>query len=98
VLYLLITNKQQNMEFEHDDYEEFENVTPSTEELEHLVNLKDRLARANYEAIIKHGIDTDKTGDPDMILSIIKETLFYFQELEEYEKCARLKKEIELFQ
>jgi len=64
---------------------------------EHLDNLKDRLARANYEAIVKHGIDKDKTRDPGMIRHIIEETMFYFQEIEEYEKCADLKKEIELF-
>ena len=64
---------------------------------EHLDNLKDRLARANYEAIVKHGIDKDKTRDPDMIRHIIEETMFYFEEIEEYEKCADLKKEIESF-
>jgi len=64
---------------------------------EHLDNLKDRLARANYEAIVKHGIDKDKTRDPDMIRHIIEETMFYFEEIEEYEKCANLKREIELF-
>ncbi len=64
---------------------------------EHLDNLKDRLARANYEAIVKHGIDKDKTRDPDMIRHIIEETMFYFEEIEEYEKCADLKEQIQFF-
>ena len=45
----------------------------------------------------QHGIDKDKTRDPDMIRHIIEETMFYFEELEEYEKCAELKREIESF-
>jgi|TARA_B110000967_G_C18902057_1_gene576718 hypothetical protein len=84
-----------NFDFEEDFNEEYEEGTP--ESSEHLGHLKDRLARANYEAIVKHGIDKDKTRDPDMIRHIIEETMFYFEELEEYEKCAELKREIESF-
>jgi hypothetical protein len=87
-----------DFEFEQDFNEDYENEEPTQEDIDHLENLKDRLARANYDAIIKHGIDADKTRDPDIILNIIEETMFYFQELEEYEKCAKLKKKMELFQ
>lgn len=86
-----------NFEFEEEFNEEYGNTENIQESESHLSDLKDRLARANYEAIIKHGIDKDKTGDPDMIKTIIEETMFYFEELEEYEKCAKLKKEIESF-
>ena len=84
-----------NFDFEEDFNDEYENET--FESADHLDDLKDRLARANYNAIIKHGIDKDKTGEPEMIVRIIEETMFYFEELEEYEKCAELKREIELF-
>lgn len=87
-----------NFEFEPDFNEEFnEESGIEIQDQEVLDNLKDRLARANYEAIVKHGIDKDKTGDPEMIKRIIEETMFYFEEIEEYEKCANLKREIELF-
>lgn len=84
-------------EFNDDFNDDFENTGIAIEDGEHLDHLKDRLARANYEAIIKHGIDKDKTRDPDMIKHIIEETMFYFQEIEEYEKCAELKREIASF-
>jgi hypothetical protein len=86
-----------NFEFEQEFNEESENNGILIEDQEHLDNLKDRLARANYEAIVKHGIDTDKTRDPDMIRHIIEETMFYFEEIEEYEKCADLKEQIQFF-
>lgn len=77
--------------------EEEQNVTPSPEQLEHLEKLKDNLARANYTAIIQYGIDVDNTQNPEVIKEIIKETMFYFEELEEYEKCAKLKSTLEQF-
>ena len=83
-----------NFEFEQEFNEEGGIEIQDQEQLD---NIKDRLARANYEAIVKHGIDKDKTRDPDMIRHIIEETMFYFEEIEEYEKCANLKREIELF-
>jgi hypothetical protein len=87
-----------NFEFEEDEFNEDQyDQQANAEHLANMYELKDRLARANYEAIVKHGIDTDKTGDTDMILNIIEETMFYFEELEEYEKCAKLKKEMQLF-
>ena len=64
---------------------------PTESEAAHLESIKDRLARSNYEAIVKHGIDADQTQNPEVIRRIIEETIFYFQDLEEYEKCADLK-------
>jgi|TARA_R110000851_G_scaffold101256_5_gene217321 hypothetical protein len=68
---------------------------PSENDADYLESIKDRLARANYEAIIKHGIDADQTRNPEVIERIIKETIFYFQDLEEYEKCADLQHHLE---
>lgn len=84
-----------------DEFEDFylddDGSMPSEEEAQHLESIKDRLARANYEAIMKYGIDMDNTRSPEVIKRIIEETIFYFQDLEEYEKCADLKYELEKF-
>ena len=77
----------------NDDSEDFapEFDTKAQEQME---ILKDRLARANYMAIKKHGIDTQyhSNTDSEMLRQIVRETLEYFEDLEEYEKCADLKK------
>jgi len=84
-----------NEEFE-DFYSDNEDGSmPTKDDADYLESIKDRLARANYEAIIKHGIDADQTRNPKVIKRIIEETIFYFQDLEEYEKCADLKYELE---
>ena len=80
-----------------DFYNEEENSMPSAETLAHLDTLKDTLARANYEAIIQYGVDVDNTERPEVIKRIIEETLIYFEDLEEYEKCAKLKQTLEQF-
>lgn len=83
-------------EFE-DFYEQSDRQSFNPKMMEHLEQMKDRLARANYEAIKRYGIDTNSTQNVEVIHEIIKETLLYFQELEEYEKCADLKKVLDLF-
>lgn len=59
--------------------------------------LKDQLARSNYNAIIKNGIDIDSLEDSKPIKHIISETLKHFEDLEEYEKCAKLKLVLDSF-
>jgi hypothetical protein len=85
------------MSDEFDDFylENEDSSMPTEEESIHLEAIKDKLARANYDSIIKYGIDPDKTQSPEVIKRIIEETIFYFQDLEEYEKCADLKYELE---
>lgn len=83
-------------EFE-DFYEQEDRPAFNPKMMEHLELMKDRLARANYEAIKRYGVNTNTTQNVEVIQEIIKETLLYFQELEEYEKCADLKKVLELF-
>ena len=85
------------MDFEDFYNEEEQEATPTPEQLEHLERIKDNLARANYNAIIQYGIDAVRTENPEVIKEIIKETMFYFEELEEYEKCADLKSALEQF-
>lgn len=83
-------------EFE-DFYEQEDRQSFNPKMMEHLDQIKYRLARANYEAIKRYGVNTNTTQNVEVIQEIIKETLLYFQELEEYEKCADLKKVLELF-
>jgi len=59
--------------------------------------IKDRLARTNYNAILNYGVDVDKLDQPQVIKAIIGETLKYFEEIEEYEKCSKLKSVLEVF-
>ena len=77
----------------NDDSEEFapEFDTQAQEQME---ILKDRLDRANYMAIKNYGVDVEyhKDANAQMLKQIINETIEYFEELEEYEKCADLKK------
>tara|TARA_R110000803_G_C11854533_1_gene306321 strand:- start:433 stop:696 length:264 start_codon:yes stop_codon:yes gene_type:complete len=83
-----------------DEFDDFyldgeDESTQSVDDTDYLESIKDRLARANYEAIIKHGIDLDQTRNPEVIRRIINETIFYFQDLEEYEKCADLQNHLQ---
>jgi len=82
-------------EFEFYSEEDDNNAGSSIEQAYHLESIKDKLARANYNSIIKHGIDLDTTENPEAIKKIIRDTIKYFQDLEEYEKCADLKCELE---
>lgn len=76
--------------------EEFEEFAPEQDAhaAEQMEILKDRLARANYMAIKNHGVNVEyhKDTNAEMLKDIINETLLYFEEIEEYEKCADLKK------
>jgi hypothetical protein len=83
---------------EYNDYEEYENPTMSAEQQEHLEKVKDHLARANWQAIKTNGIDVEYYSDSEkvqILKDIITETLQYFEEIEEYEKCADLKRALD---
>jgi len=82
-------------EFEDFNSEGEGGIDLNQDQQEHLDAIKDRLARANYEAIVKHGVDPESTNNIDIIKHLIEETMLYFQDLEEYEKCAELKKALD---
>lgn len=82
-------------EMQQEPEDELLKVQKMAQQEEKLAEIKDKLARANYQAIIEHGIDTDNLDKPEAIKNIIKETLLYFEQLEEYEKCANLQKVIQ---
>jgi hypothetical protein len=84
-------------EMQSEPEDEIVKLQKMAQEEEKIAQIKDRLARANYESIIKYGIDVETLDQPESIKNIIKETLLYFEELEEYEKCAELKEVLESF-
>lgn len=79
-----------------DEYNDYEEQTEmETNNPEYLEMVKDHLARSNWQAIKEKGIDPTYYEDTDRIETlkeIIVETINYFEDIEEYEKCADLKK------
>jgi hypothetical protein len=61
-----------------------------------LYDLKIRLANENYDSIISKGVDFKlmKKQDIDIVpvVKILGDMLELFEELEEYEKCAKINK------
>lgn len=80
-----------------DEFEDY-NETPiiSQEEQEQMDKIKHRLAIANWMAIKNNGIDVQTHESDDTLREIILETLQYFEDLEEYEKCIDLKNALDL--
>lgn len=82
-----------------DEYNDYEEETQMESNSEYLEEMKDHLARANWKAIKENGIDAYGTiqinTQIDTIKEIIQETLQYFEEIEEYEKCADLKRALD---
>lgn len=74
---------------DHED--EISKMQQAAESQQMMEKIKDRLARVNYNAIVKYGIDVDRLNEPHSIKNIIQETLEHFEEIEEYEKCSKLK-------
>jgi len=59
--------------------------------------LKDKLARANYEVIASRDIDFSLLKDrhnKNEIIKTLKDMVDYFIEIEEYEKCGQIQKEL----
>ena len=83
--------------FEDDFNDEISNMQRQAKMQENMLQIKDKLARANYNGILKCGVDVERLDQPEIIKNIIAETLVYFQEIEEYEKCAKLKRVLESF-
>lgn len=82
-------------------FEDFENEEAQMDPVQAAKNadqieaIKDKLARQNWESIKRHGVNLDYYSDSekvDVLREIISETLQYFEEIEEYEKCMDLKK------
>lgn len=79
-----------------EEFEEFEDQAPIQNDESQMFAVKDKLARANWKSIKENGIHTPSSLDEIKTLQgIINETINYFEDLEEYEKCADLKLELD---
>ena len=59
--------------------------------------LKDKLARANYEVIASMDVDFSTLKDrhnKKEIAKTLQDMIDYFVEIEEYEKCSKIQKEL----
>lgn len=74
-----------------DNNDEILKIQQEAENQTRISAIRDQLARANYNSIIEHGIDTKSLEDVEPVKRVLVETLEYFEDLEEYEKCAKLK-------
>lgn len=71
-----------------DEYD-FEENTTQDMEMEHQMDLiRERLIYANWELIKKNGIDIVKVDNVPLLIDTLTQMLEYFEEEEEYEKCA----------
>lgn len=80
---------------EYNDYEEYTELETNPEYME---MVKDHMARSNWQEIKTKGIDSTYFTDKEEInrlRDIINETIQYFEEIEEYEKCADLKRALD---
>lgn len=85
---------ESNELFENEN-NEFENLEQEAEKQEKINAMRDKLARANYFGIVNNGINPNTpTSSMQAIKKLINETIDYFESIEEYEKCAQLKKVI----
>lgn len=85
-----------------EDYQENNEILEIQKEFEmkeKLIELKLNLARENYYMIMDNGMDIESMKRTGIDLSPVKETLSQmldiFEEIEEYEKCAKLKEYIQ---
>ena len=81
-----------------DNENEILNMQEEAKNQERISAMRDQLARANYNSIITNGIDVSMMEqNTEQIKKILRETLLYFESLEEYEKCAKLKDILDSF-
>lgn len=85
-----------------EDYQENDEILEIQKEFEmkeKLIELKLNLARENYYMIMDNGIDIESMKRTGVDISPVQETLSQmldiFEEIEEYEKCAKLKEYIQ---
>ena len=85
-----------------EDYQENDEILEIQKEFEmkeKLIELKLNLARENYYMIMDNGMDIESMKRTGIDLSPVQETLSQmldiFEEIEEYEKCAKLKEYIQ---
>jgi len=87
---------QEDFNEEFEESFNIETILKDTRMQEILYDLKLKLANENYDMIIKNGIDVHEMIYRGIsitpLINTLNDMLQIFEDLEEYEKCARIKK------
>ncbi len=83
----------------NDEHDEIAQIQKQADMEHNLYELKDKLVRNNWDMILEKGIDFKAMQENGIEIEPVKRTiqqmLEWFQESEEYEKCAHLQKILE---
>ena len=83
----------------NDEHDEIAQIQKQADMEHNLYELKDKLVRNNWDMILEKGIDfkaMQENGiETEPVKRTIRQMLEWFQESEEYEKCAYLQKILE---
>jgi len=86
----------ENFDLFEEQENEIDNIKKEAEMNNVMYDLKIRLANENYDSIISKGVDFKLMEKQELdirpIVKILVDMLELFEELEEYEKCARINK------
>lgn len=81
---------------DNDETSEIAQIQKQADMENNMYDLKDRLVRNNWDMILKKGVDfksmKEQGTEIEPVVRTIQQMLDWFQEVEEYEKCAHLKK------
>jgi uncharacterized protein YjgD (DUF1641 family) len=87
---------QEDFNEEFEESFNIETILKDTRMQEILYDLKLKLANENYDMIIKNGIDVHEMIYRGIsvvpLINTLNDMLAIFEDLEEYEKCAKIKK------
>lgn len=83
----------------NDEHDEIAQIQKQADMEHNLYELKDKLVRNNWDMILEKGIDFKAMQENGIETEPVKRTILqmleWFQESEEYEKCAHLQKILE---
>lgn len=79
-----------------EERDEITQIKLNAEMEENLYDLKDKLVRNNWILLLEKGVDFKSMQENDLdtvpIVRTLNQMIEWFQEVEEYEKCAHIKK------
>lgn len=83
----------------NDEHDEIAQIQKQADMEHNLHELKDKLVRNNWDMILEKGVDFKSMKehgiDVEPVARTIEQMLDWFEDCEEYEKCAHLKKILE---
>jgi hypothetical protein len=86
----------ENFDIFEDQENEIEIIKKEAEMNNMMYDLKIKLANENYDSIISKGVDfklmEKQNIDIEPVIKVLGDMLELFEELEEYEKCAKISK------